>query len=85
MELPAQAVKCSLQGVHRKLLKNADGSWNMTDQKFPQNIFQNVMSTCNGKDAVAFFDRWRLARDDAGIIFGNTDGFPRETLAHAVL
>lgn len=51
MELPAQAIRCSLRGVSPP--KNAKGA------TFPQQIYNYMASRFNGKEAAAFFDQWQ--------------------------
>jgi len=52
LELPAQAVRCSLKGVAPPRNGNT----------FSQQIFDFMASRYNGKEAVAFFDSWQVGQ-----------------------
>lgn len=73
MELPAQAVRCSLRGVSPPM--------NAKNGLFPQGIFNYMSSRFNGKGAAAFFYQWQEGQ------VGNQGDSPnsRELIAYSVL
>ena len=56
MELPAQAVRCRLQGVFPP--RNPDGSFGST---FPHTAL-NFMHQFDGKQVAAYFHEWNAGR-----------------------